>query len=49
MMGAPAMKKGGMTDIKQDKAMVKKAVHKHEAAMHPGKPMTKLRKGGMPC
>jgi hypothetical protein len=44
-----AYKKGGMTDIKQDKAMVKKAVHKHEAAMHPGKPMTKLRKGGMPC
>ena len=24
----------------------KKAVHKHEAAMHPGKPMTKLAKGG---
>ena len=24
----------------------KKAVHKHEAAMHPGKPMTKLRAGG---
>jgi len=24
----------------------KKAVHKHEKAMHPGKPMTKLRKGG---
>jgi hypothetical protein len=48
-MNAPAMKKGGMTDIKQDKALVKKAVHKHEAAMHPGKPMTKLLKGGMPC
>ena len=47
--GPDAYKKGGMTDIKQDKAMVKKAVHKHEAAMHPGKPMTKLRKGGMPC
>lgn len=25
---------------------VKKAVHKHEKAMHPGKPMTKLRAGG---
>lgn len=25
---------------------VKSAVHKHEAAMHPGKPMTKLAKGG---
>ena len=24
----------------------KKAVHKHEAAMHPGKPMTKMAKGG---
>ena len=36
-------------DIKQDKALVKKAVHKHEAAMHPGKPLTKLRKGGMAC
>jgi hypothetical protein len=24
----------------------KKAVHKHEKAMHPGKPMTKLAKGG---
>jgi hypothetical protein len=27
-------------DIKQDKAMVKAAVHKHEKGMHPGKPMT---------
>lgn len=24
----------------------KKAVHKHEKAMHPGKPLTKLAKGG---
>lgn len=24
----------------------KKAVHKHEAHMHPGKPMTKFAKGG---
>jgi hypothetical protein len=24
----------------------KKAVHTHEKAMHPGKPMTKLAKGG---
>jgi hypothetical protein len=24
----------------------KKAVHKHEKSMHPGKPLTKLRKGG---
>lgn len=26
---------------------VKTAVHKHESAMHPGKPKTKLAKGGM--
>ena len=25
----------------------KKAVHKHEKAMHPGKPLTKLKKGGV--
>jgi hypothetical protein len=25
----------------------KQAVHKHEAAMHPGKPKTKLAKGGI--
>jgi len=25
---------------------VKSAVHKHEKRMHPGKPMTKLAKGG---
>jgi hypothetical protein len=24
----------------------KKAVHKHERAMHPGEPLTKLAKGG---
>jgi len=34
-------------DIKQDKAMVRSAVHKHEAAMHKGKPKTKLAKGGV--
>ena len=34
-------------DIKQDKAMVRPAVHKHEAAMHKGKPKTKLAKGGV--
>ena len=27
------------------KKAAKAAVHKHEAAMHPGKPMTKLRAG----
>jgi hypothetical protein len=33
-------------DVKMDKAVVKKAVHKHEEKMHPGKPKTKLAKGG---
>ncbi len=33
-------------DLKQDKKMVAGAVHKHEKAMHPGKPMTKLKAGG---
>ena len=28
---------------------VKKAVHKHEREMHPGKPLTKLRRGGVPA
>jgi hypothetical protein len=43
--------KGGKakhSDVKMDKAMVKKAVHKHEKAMHPGKPLTKLNRGGVP-
>jgi hypothetical protein len=33
-------------DLKQDKKMVAGAVHKHEKRLHPGKPMTKLAKGG---
>ena len=33
-------------DLKQDKKMIAGAVHKHEKSMHPGKPMTKLAKGG---
>ena len=33
-------------DLKQDKKMMAGAVHKHEKAMHPGKPMTKLKAGG---
>jgi len=44
--------KGGAakhSDVKMDKAMMKKAVHKHERVMHPGKPLTKLKKGGMPA
>ncbi len=45
-------KKGGKVkhaDVKMDKEMMKKAVHKHERAMHPGKPLTKLRHGGVPA
>ena len=34
-------------DLKQDKKMISGAVHKHEKRMHPGKPMTKLKKGGV--
>ena len=34
-------------DLAQDKKMISSAVHKHEAKMHPGKPMTKLKKGGI--
>ena len=33
-------------DLKQDKKMIAGAVHKHEKSMHPGKPMTTLKKGG---
>jgi len=43
--------KGGMakhSDVQMDKAMMRKAVHKHEKAMHPGKSLTKLRRGGVP-
>ena len=35
------------SDLKQDKKMVAGAVHKHEKKLHPGKPMTKLKKGGV--
>ncbi len=34
------------SDMKQDKAMVSAAVHKHERSKHPGKPLTKLARGG---
>jgi hypothetical protein len=33
-------------DLAQDKKTAAKAVHKHEKAMHPGKPMTKMKAGG---
>ena len=34
-------------DLAQDKKMIASALHKHEKKMHPGKPMTKLRAGGV--
>ena len=39
--------KGGAvhSDARQDKKMVKVAVHKHEKAQHPGEPLTKLKEG----
>lgn len=39
---------GGMAheDVKMDKAMMQKAVNKHEGRLHKGEPMTKLAKGG---
>jgi hypothetical protein len=43
------MAKGGMSeamDMKQDKAMMQKAVNKHEGRLHKGASMTKLASGG---
>ena len=40
-------KKAKHSDVKMDKAMVKKAVHKHERNMHPNKKVTKLSGGGL--
>lgn len=34
------------SDLKQDKKTMASAIHKHERGMHPGKPLTKLAKGG---
>jgi hypothetical protein len=41
---------GAMKDMKQDKAMVKKAVGMHDKQLHSGKKtdMSMLKKGGMP-
>jgi len=33
-------------DVKMDKALMQKAVNKHESRLHKGQPMTKLAKGG---
>lgn len=44
---APRYSKGGLhEDRAQDRAMIRTAVHKHERALHPGKPLTKLKRGG---
>jgi hypothetical protein len=47
--GKGKMAKGGMAhkDVKMDKAMMQKAVNKHEGRLHKGAAMTKLSKGGM--
>lgn len=43
------LKDGGKaSDAAQDKKAIAAAVHKHEKAAHPGKPMTKLKRGGVP-
>lgn len=34
------------SDAAMDKPLIRNAVHKHESAMHPGKPKTKLAAGG---
>jgi len=45
------MAKGGKAhaDEAMDKKAIKASVHKHERAMHPGKPLTKLARGGVPA
>lgn len=45
--GGACYAEGGVADLKQDKKMIATAVHKHEKAQHPGKPLTKLKKGGI--
>ena len=49
LRGMVGKAKGGKVDkadMAQDKKMIAAAVHKHEQHDHPGKPLTKLRKGG---
>jgi hypothetical protein len=36
-----------MMDTKQVKKIADKEVNKHEKKLHPGQPMTKLKKGGV--
>jgi hypothetical protein len=44
--GMHKMAEGGKADMKQDKAMMQKAVNKHEGRLHKGAAMTKLATGG---
>jgi hypothetical protein len=45
--GKPYAEGGSVkSDMKQDKKLVAQALRKHEKAQHPGKPLTKLKKGG---
>jgi hypothetical protein len=48
VMKGGGMAKNGMKheDVKMDKAMMQKAVNKHEGRLHKGQPMTKLASGG---
>jgi len=45
-MAKSDMKEDMAMDLKQDKAMMQKAVNKHEGRLHKGQPMTKLSAGG---
>jgi len=45
-MAKSDMKEDMAMDLKQDKAMIQKAVNKHESRLHKGQPMTKLAGGG---
>ena len=45
-MNMGGMAEGGKADMKQDKAMMQKAVNKHEGRLHKGAAMTKLATGG---
>jgi hypothetical protein len=45
-MAKSDMKEDMAMDLKQDKAMMQKAVNKHESHLHKGQPKTKLAAGG---
>ena len=41
-----AKSKPAKSDAVQDRRMISRGVHQHEAALHKGKPKTKLKLGG---